>query len=398
MSVHAWEKNLEQAQDALHQQNWASVLKILSPIDPRTILEPRVLGALWPKVYLCIGRALRRMGNYQEAERCLRTAIQHSPPLSWEYSRGLIELTHVYRARGEIETAWSVARRLQQSLASGKQDLDLEYGIAIVAGRILTRLGFFSAAEAMLERALKILENNKLTHDAPVHAQALGYLGDVYLGKGDFQTAQKLFLQSLQESRKTHAHVSFADAVRRLTLARICAGVVVRSNQALKDLAIAQQHYELTQDRGRYIYYAELGEALRANKSQDALLQAAKVFDNGIWAARSISHQLREAHCLLGYAETQRILSRPDEAKLYEALRIYQASRCEWGIIHGTIAKILIENNDLRRRKLVGWLSHQLQDKSQIKGEWPWERQLLQTVSQMTSAEIGSFLHPLNYC
>jgi tetratricopeptide (TPR) repeat protein len=267
---------------ALMAESWGSVnsQQALNRLDEAIaiIQETDRLQHLLPLFYYTAGIWLQRSGRYDEARDYYQRSLDHYRQMGAVHmtadSLGL--LGQLALQDGCLQEAYDLtAESVAVARDGGRQVVFGDWG-GVRLGLIQLYLGNLEAAERTLQAALRLLEG--VTHDMRGQQEALSYLSEVALARGDVTSAADYLQASLNICRilyhqlqATHKLEGTPDALP-IELIGMCARAAL--------VAAAQGHYE------RAVTLNGIADSLRVQSTQVMLPPLQARLDEVMTAAR----------------------------------------------------------------------------------------------------------------
>lgn len=314
------------------------------------------------------GMVALRQQQWSLASHLLSVALQQAPLSPGERIVALGAYASVLRRRGELNRARDAYIQLDELIGesrdarraealTGLADCYYAAGDAHLAERLATSALRLDPPEPLQTRARAqrarahgrtdpmgaLRAMRRVVGDAPdgsAKANALFDLAELELRCHGPERARLGYARALHAAQQAKALKSAADAMRRDALCRVLLDERAEIIDGLRVLEYAEMLALRSDDRSIAAVHAERGALLLHLAS---LPQARDAFRRGCWVARERNEILRNAHCLLGGAETARMAGTPDPKQLLEAEELYQRMDHAWGIAAVAVVRTLCQ-------------------------------------------------------
>jgi CHAT domain-containing protein len=194
------------------------------------------VSALQAQTYKKRGRALGRLGRWEEAEKDLLLAVElaQDSGLPYEIADTWHNLYQMYYDAGRLEDALRAGDSFLDA-AEALSHSPLRWAANLAAGEIRWKLGWHAAANEAFVRSISVIDEYEEGHN---------YAGEYFERQGDLERAKEYF------TRGTAAYGGWAESVRGLSWAGL-ARVYLELGQVDSARAAAAAHdAEIKSERG----------------------------------------------------------------------------------------------------------------------------------------------------
>ena len=233
-----------------------------------------------------LGEVLQSAGRYEDAEKSFREALAMQRrvlgPVHADTARTLQDLALAIDARGHLQEAIPVMREaldMQRALNGSQPDPGLALAIDDLGG-LLDEAGDYDAAEKLYLESLA-MRHRLLGDQHPLVAMTLSNLAGVRQTKGDLSGAETMFRQALAIERQTlgEVHPDVATTLNNIAFIQYARGdepaALATEREALRILRqlFPGDHPEVARLENRIGFWlTEAGQLAEANQDlQDAL-------------------------------------------------------------------------------------------------------------------------------
>ena len=280
----------------------------------------------------------KRYANWDEVERAVAKAYHEvtghaAPPLPVEEKRALnlLDLGWSYNALGMgyadmskhdvaykyFEDAYQMGQAecrrhlLQPQSAFYKRAERLENVSLTNMGVSYLDRGMLEQAEELLERSLKMAEENKNRFE---EARALGNLGTIYLQQDKLQKAQIYFMRDLAITRKVGEQATLAITLSNLGTAEMKLGQLPRARDHFEEVLEAIQHNEDL--HMRFTIVSNLATIYRKLRDLPRSVEYSRQQQE---LANTLGHRQAESQALGYLANVSR-----DQGDIEQAIKLYE--------------------------------------------------------------------------